>query len=90
MTPQERLALLREVGLAPEDVDKLLAIAEAVPERIASVQAVTAERDRLRTQRDALLALLEQCDVFLRIHATPGNELKADVQAAIRAAKETK
>ncbi len=46
--------------------------------------------DRLRAQRDALVAVLEQCDVFLRVHAKPDNELKTAVQVAIRAAKENR
>ena len=53
-----------------------------------SLLSLQAERDRLRAQRDALVAVLEQCDVFLRAHAKPDNELKTAVQAAIRAAKE--
>ncbi len=40
-----------------------------------------AERDEARQRLGTAVALLEACDIFLRIHSGPRNELKADVQS---------
>lgn len=91
MATNERMMMARLSGYdeCPEDpVAAVMHVADCFDAMTGACVQQVQERDRLRAQRDALVAVLEQCDVFLRVHAKPDNELKTAVQAAIRAAKE--
>jgi hypothetical protein len=68
-----RAAIAPHGGSLVERITEVLADQGRCSQRIAELEA---ENNRLRN-------LLVECDIFLRLHAGPQNQLKADVQAAL-------